>query len=163
MKKVILIFTLLFLTSCGARKVAINNTEQKKDSTAITNVKVITETKKNAEERTNILAVDENEEITITPIDASTEIIVDGKTFKNVVIKRSKNKSSSLYTNDKKVSETKLIDSVSAYKVVKNESVTTKTKNVDKKEVSLPSYVGYIVIFWLIVLIIIIVRRALNR
>jgi major membrane immunogen (membrane-anchored lipoprotein) len=50
MKNIIFILALL-LTSCGSRKVAINNTEIKKDSTAITEVKVEEEIKVEIEEK----------------------------------------------------------------------------------------------------------------
>ena len=149
MKKVIFIFLLLF-TSCGARKVAINNTEIKKDSTAITEVKVEKESKVEKEETTNVFVFEECEEIEISPIDTSKVISVNGKTYKNVVIRAKKKKSGSLYTNTTKASQTQRVDSISKSIVTKKEQVITKTKDIDKK-----AAVDLHVIWWIIFVILI--------
>ena len=89
MKNIIFILALL-LTGCGSRKVAINNTEIKKDSIAITEVKVEEEIKVEIEEKTNVFVFDEAEEIEISPIDTSKVMYVDGKIYENVVIRAKK-------------------------------------------------------------------------
>ena len=157
MKKIIFILVLL-LTSCGSRKVAINNTEIKKDSTAITEVKVETETKVETEETTNVFVFEECEEIEITPIDTSKVILVNGKTYKNVSIKAKKKKIGSSYTNTIKTSDVKTVDSIAKSVLVKKENTIVKTKDVDKKEA-----VSLNVLWWiLIILLILFIIRTIN-
>ena len=85
--KPICILVSLILFSCGARKVDIQKTTVKKDSIATTEVKVITIENKEKTDSTNIAPTIDSSEITITPIDSCKEIIVDGKSYKNVVLK----------------------------------------------------------------------------
>jgi hypothetical protein len=157
MKNLIFVLALL-LTSCGARKVAINNTEVKKDSTAITEVKVETETKVETEETTNVFVFEECEEIEITPIDTSKVMLVNGKTYKNVSIKAKKKKIGSSYTNTIKTSDVKTVDSIAKSVIVKKENTVVKTKDVDKKEA-----VSLNVLWWiLIILLILFIIRTIN-
>lgn len=157
MKKIIFILVLL-LTSCGSRKVAINNTELKKDSTAITEVKVETEIKVETEETANVFVFEECEEIEITPIDTSKVISVNGKTYKNVSIRAKKKKIGSSYTNTIKTSDAKTIDSIVKSVLVKKENTIVKTKDVDKKEA-----VSLNVLWWiLIILLILFIIRTIN-
>jgi hypothetical protein len=157
MKNLIFVLALL-LTSCGARKVAINNTEVKKDSTAITEVKVETETKVETEETTNVFVFEECEEIEITPIDTSKVMLVNGKTYKNVSIKAKKKKIGSSYTNTIKTSDVKTVDSIAKSVIVKKENTVVKTKDVDKKEA-----VSLKVLWWiLIILLILFIIRTIN-
>jgi len=159
MKKLLLIACLV-LMSCGARKVNIEKVTVKKDSIATTEIKVVTTEKKEKTDSTNIaIAVDENE-ITITPIDTCKEIVVEGKRYKNVVLKIRKTKTNSLYTNKKKESETKLIDSTANSVVIKKESTDGKTKTIDKKESIAGNIVMYSLLLLLIIAIVIFVRKV---
>jgi len=147
MKKLLLIICLL-LISCGSRKVVVDKLNVKKDSIATTEIKVITIEAKEKTDSTNIVTVIDSSEITIAPIDTCKEIIVEGKVYKNVVLKIKKSKTNSLYTNKKKESETKRIDSAAISKVIKKEVVDNKLKTIDKKA-------DYSWIIWLFLLILI--------
>jgi len=147
MKRIILIL-LILLTSCASRKVDINKTDIKKDSIVNTEVKVITIENKTKTDSTNITANIDSCEITITPIDSSKVIVVDGKNYKNVVLKIKKIKANTLYINNKKESETKHKDSTATTKVEVKEQSTTKTKTIDKKA----NYWG--LFYWLILILI---------
>lgn len=155
MKKLLLI-TCLILMSCGARKVNIEKLEVKKDSVATTEIKVITVETKQKTDSTNIVVVTDSSEITITPIDTCKEIIVEGKVYKNVVLKIKKTKTNSLYTNKKEESETKRIDSTATSKVIKKEVVDSKLKTIDKKA-------DYSWIVWLLLLILILYLLWRNK
>jgi len=155
MKKFILLF-LIILTSCASRNVQIDKLNIKKDSTATTEVKVITVEAKQKTDSTNIVTTTDSNEITITPIDTCKEIIVEGKVYKNVVLKIKKNKTNTLYTNNKKESETKRIDSAATSKVIKKEVVDSKLKTIDKKA-------NYCWIIWLLLLILILYLLWRNR
>ena len=161
MKKLIFILVLL-LISCGSRKVATNNAKIKKDSTAVTEVKVEKEIKAELEEKTNVFVFEECEEIEISPIDTSKVISVNGKTYKNVVIRAKKKKSGSLYTNTIKASQTQRIDSTSKSVVVKKEQTNIKTKNVDKKA-AIDLHIIWWIIFVVIIFFIFRLAKAFNK
>lgn len=161
MKNLIFILALL-LTSCGSRKVAINNTEIKKDSTAITEVKVEEEIKVEIEEKTNVFVFDEAEEIEISPIDTSKVMYVDGKIYENVVIRAKKNKSGILHTNNIKASQTQRIDSLSKSIVVEKERTNIKTKDIDKKA-AIDLHIMWWIIFIVIIFFIFRLAKAFNK
>jgi hypothetical protein len=161
MKNIIFILALL-LTSCGSRKVAINNTEIKKDSTAITEVKVEEEIKVEIKEKTNVFVFDEAEEIEISPIDTSKVMYVDGKIYENVVIRAKKNKSGILHTNSIKASQTQRIDSLSKSIVVEKERTNIKTKDIDKKA-AIDLHIMWWIIFIVIIFFIFRLAKAFNK
>ncbi len=144
------------LTSCASRKVDINKTDIKKDSIVNTEVKVITIENKIKTDSTNITTNIDSSEITITPIDSSKVIVVDGKNYKNVVLKIKKTKANTLYINNKKESETKHKDSTATTKIEVKEQSTTKTKTIDKKA-------NYWVLFYWLILILILYLLWRNR
>jgi len=155
MKKLLLI-TCLILMSCGARKVNIEKLKVKKDSVATTEVKAIVDIKKETIDSTNIKTDTTQDEITVQPIDTCKEMVVEGKHYKNVVLKIKKIKTNSLYTNKKKESETKHIDSTATVKVNKTEEVVVNNKKIDKS-------VNYWWILWLIILILTLYKLWQNR
>jgi hypothetical protein len=155
MKKLILLF-LIILTSCASRKVQIDKIDIKKDSIAETKVTVTTIENKIKTDSTNIITTVDNSEITITPIDTCKEIIVEGKVYKNVVLKIKKNKANTLYTNNKTESNNKRTDSVATVKVNKTETVSGKNKTIDRKA-------NYWWILWLLLLILILYQLWRNR
>jgi hypothetical protein len=159
MKKLLLI-TCLILMSCGARKVNIEKVTIKKDSIATVEVKAITEIKKDVTDSTNIKTDTTQDEIVIQPIDTCKEMVVEGKHYKNVVLKIRKTKTNSLYTNKKKESETKHIDSTANSVVIKKESTDGKTKTIDKKESIAGNIVTYSLLLLLIIAIVIFVRKV---
>jgi len=155
MKNFILLF-LIVLTSCGSRKVQVDKLDIKKDSVAETKIAVTTIETKQKTDSTNIVTTIDNSEITITPIDTCKEIVVDGKVYKNVVLKIKKNKANTLYTNNKTESNNKRMDSVATIKVNKTEKVSGKNKTIDKKA-------DYSWILWLLLLILILYQLWRNR
>jgi C4-type Zn-finger protein len=159
MKKLVLIICLI-LMSCGARKVDIEKTTVKKDSIATTEVKAITEIKKDVVDSTNIKTDTTQDEITIQPADTCKEMVVEGKHYKNVVLKIKKIKTNSLYTNKKKESETKHIDSTASAVVIKKEDTNGKSKVVDKKESITGNIVVYSLLLLLLIAIVLFVRKV---
>ena len=155
MKKLILLF-LIILTSCASRQVQVDKLDIKKDSVAETKVIVTTVENKIKTDSTNITTTIDNSEITITPIDTCKEIIVEGKVYKNVVLKITKNKANTLYTNNKTESNNKRTDSVATVKVNKTETVSGKNKTIDRKA-------NYWWILWLLLLILILYQLWRNR
>ena len=155
MKKLILLF-LIVLTSCASRQVQVDKLDIKKDSVAETKVIVTTVENKIKTDSTNITTTIDNSEITITPIDTCKEIVVEGKIYKNVVLKIKKNKANTLYTNNKTESNNKRTDSVATVKVNKTETVSGKNKTIDRKA-------NYWWILWLLLLILILYQLWRNR
>ena len=147
MKNTLIILAIL-ITSCASRKVHIEKIDIKKDSVVETEVKVTTTENKEKTDSTNIITNADCSEITITPIDSNKTIIVDGKSYKNVVLKIKKSKVNTLYTNKKKESNNKHVDSVATIKTEVKERVIGKTKKVDKKA----NY--WVFIYWLILILI---------
>ena len=146
MKKIILL--LLLFTSCASRKVNIEKTEIKKDSTVETKSIVKTLEIKQKTDSTNININADSSEIVITPIDSSKTIIVDGKTYRNVVLRIKKNNINASYRNNKSESNIKHIDSITTTKTSIKESVVNKTKNIEKET----NY--WILLYWLILILI---------
>jgi len=155
MKKIIFII-LIVLTSCSSRKVLVDKTDIKKDSIAETKVVVTKIDTTNKTDSTKVIINTDSSEIVITPIDSSKTIIVDGKSYKNVVLKIKKNKSNTLYTNNKKESNIKRIDSVATSKTEIKEHQVGKTKIIDKEQ-------NYWFLFWWILLILIIYLLWRNK
>jgi len=155
MKNLILLF-LIVLTSCGSRKVQVDKLDIKKDSVVETKIVVTTIETKQKTDSTNIVTTIDNSEITITPIDTCKEIVVEGKVYKNVVLKIKKNKANTSYTNNKTESNNKRMDSVATIKVNKTEKVSGKNKTIDKKA-------DYSWILWLLLLILILYQLWRNR
>lgn len=155
MKKLILFF-LILLTSCAGRHVQVDKLDIKKDSVAETKVIVTTIENEKKTDSTNIATTIDNSEITITPIDTCKEIIVEGKVYKNVILKIKKNKANTLYTNNKTESNNKRKDSVATVKVNKTEKVVGKSKTIEKPA-------NYWWILWLILLILTLYQLWRNR
>ena len=155
MKKLVLLF-LIVLTSCASRKVQINKTDIKKDSIVDTKVSVTTIVTKEKTDSTNIITNIDNSEITITPIDTCKEIVVEGKVYKNVILRIKKNKVNTLYTNNKTESNNKRIDSITTTKINKTEKISGKNKTIDKKA-------DYWWILWLVLLILTLYQLWRNR
>ena len=154
--KYLYVLVSLFLFSCASRNVQVSKIDIKKDS--ITEIKSIVKTidTKEKTDSTNIATTIDNSEITITPIDTCKDIVVEGKHYKNVVLKIKKNKSNTLYVNNKKESNIVQKDSLGLTNTKTSESVVGKTKEIDKKT-------SYWWIIWLLILIIILYLLWRNR
>jgi hypothetical protein len=138
--------------SCGSRKVNKTNLEEKKDSISVVDVKTDTKINEDTQE-SNISKIDKTEyEFIIEPIDTSKEIVVNGKTYKNVKIRHKKRKDNSLHTNQKKVVKNALKQQIKHSKQVVSTSKVLKEKKIDKKE-SLVIYIYYLIIFIILFII----------
>lgn len=118
--KYIIILLLLF-TSCGSRKIAIQET--KKDSLKQIDTKIVTK------EETNIAIKNDiyTDEFTITPLDTLKDIVVNGITYKNVVLRYKKVKDNSLHIEKKTMVKNEV------KKEIVKTSVKTFKKDIDKK------------------------------
>jgi hypothetical protein len=155
MKKLILLF-LITLTSCASRQTKIDKLVVKKDSVTETKaVLTVTETKEKTDS-TNIITMVDSSEVMITPIDTCKEIVVDGKVYKNVVLRIKKNKVNTSYTNNKRESNIKRTDSIGTTKTSVTEDTVEKIKTIDKKT-------NYWTLFYWIILFIIIYLLYKNR
>ena len=75
------------------------------------------------------------EEFIIEPIDNTKEIVVNGKTYKNVKIRHKKTKDNSLHINQKKVSKNALKQQIKHSKQVVSTSKVSKEKKIDKEKI----------------------------
>jgi hypothetical protein len=141
MKNIVYIVCCLILFSCASRKVNTQISEVKKDSLVETIVDTKIETKKDIDSQTNINTFIDSDEIIIKPLDSLKEIIVDGKTYKNVVLTIKKTKTNSLYNNKEKVSENALKQQKKSIKVQTKQVENKKSKVIDKKA-------NYFIYFW---------------
>jgi uncharacterized protein YggL (DUF469 family) len=158
MKKLIYILVSILFISCGSRKVTQTKTEEKKDSIAVISVKTNIETKENTEINNNSKIDKTEDEFIIEPIDNTQEIVVNGKTYKNVKIRHKKTKDNSLHTNQKKVSKNALKQQTRHSVQVVSTSKLSKEKKIDKKE----SLVIYFYLLLLILLFYIIYKYRFN-
>jgi preprotein translocase subunit SecF len=152
MKKLICILVSLLFISCGSRKVSKTTIEEKKDSVSVVDVKTEIKTNENTEINNNSKIDKTEDEFIIEPIDNTKEIVVNGKTYKNVKIRHKKTKDNSLHTNQKKVSKNALKQQIKHSKQVVSTSKVLKEKKIDKKE-SLVIYIYYLIIFIILYII----------
>lgn len=147
--KPIYILVSLLLFSCASRKVDIKVQEVKKDSLVETKIDLTENKVKDSIVETNVNTFVYSDEIVIKPIDSLKEFIVEGKTYKNVVLSYKKTKSNSLYNNKIKVSENTLKHVKTNSKIKTSVKENIKEKQIDKKA-------NYFIYLWFILGIIII-------
>jgi hypothetical protein len=109
------------LLSCGTRKVIID--EVKKDSLSQISTKIVTKEDIKIETKNDIIT----DEFTITPLDTCKDIIIDGKTYRNVVLRYKKTKDNTIQVQDIKVAKDEL--KVQDTKVTQNR----KVKDIERK------------------------------
>ncbi len=90
------------LSSCGTRKVIID--EVKKDSLSHISTKIATVEDIKIETKNDITT----DEFTITPLDTCKDIVIDGKTYRNVVLRYKKTKDNTIQVQDIKVAKDEL-------------------------------------------------------
>jgi len=117
------------LSSCGTRKVVID--EVKKDSLSQISTKI--ETKKDIKIENDIVI----DEITITPLDTCKDIVVNGINYRNAVLSYKKTKDKTI--QNIKVSEEKL--------EVQDTKVTQNRKVKDIERTSNP----FLILLWLLI------------
>lgn len=133
----VLISTLLvLLASCSSRKVVID--EVKKDSLSQISVKIETDIVSNIETKNDITT----EELTITPIDTCKDIVIEGKTYNNVILTYKKTKDKSIHTEKKIMS--------------KIEEKKERTKTVEKKKIKQVERKSFNIL-WIVIISLIIV------
>ena len=158
MKKFILIL-FLFLISCGARKVAVTNIDVKRDSLSIVTKDTMAVSAIKINDSTNIKVNKEEDEITITPIDTSKEIVYNGRRIKNAVLRVRKIKTNSLYTNVNKVSKNDSIAVKTTNTVAIKDVKKENTKQVDKKEPIVGNIIFFSSMLFLLIVLGVIVRK----
>lgn len=151
MKQLLIIFSLVLL-SCGSRKVQVNTTEIKKDTSLTTTQIDSSKSIKTTDDNTNIDFNTEETEISIIPLDSTKEIKVNGKTYFNVKLRIKKRKDNTTYQNTKKVAQIDLKHVIKHTEAKSSTKQNTKVKNIDRKE----SILNY----WWILLIIILIYLA---
>jgi len=134
--------------SCASRKVDIKTTDIKKDSLVETKIELIENKVKDSTAETNTKTIVNIDEIIIKPLDSCKEFIVEGKTYKNVVLSYKKTKSNTLSNNKIKVSENTLKHVKTDSKIKTSVKENIKEKQIDKKA-------NYFVYLWFILGIII--------
>ena len=131
------VIVITMLSSCSTRKVVIE--EVKKDSLSQIYTKIETKEDIKIETKNDIVT----NEFIITPLDTCKDIVVNGITYKNVVLRHINTKDNSLHKEDIKVS--KIEDKQQTTKVKEN----TKVKNIEKTS----NPIGYILIIIIIYLV----------
>jgi hypothetical protein len=121
------------LSSCGTRKVIID--EVKKDSLSQISTKIVTKEDIKIETKNDITT----DEFTITPLDTCKDIVIDGKTYRNVVLMYKKTKDNTIQVQDIKVAKNEL--------KVQDTKVTQNRKVKDIERTSNP----FIIFLWLLI------------
>ena len=134
---ILAVISITILSSCSTRKVVIE--EVKKDSLLQIDTKIVTKEDIKIETKNDIVI----DEFIITPLDTCKDIVVNGITYKNVVLRHINTKDNSLHKQDIKVS--KIEDKQQTTKVKEN----TKVKNIEKTS----NPIGYILIIIIIYLV----------
>ena len=134
---ILAVISITILSSCSTRKVVIE--EVKKDSLSQIVTKIVTKEDIKIETKNDIVI----DEFIIIPLDTCKDIVVNGITYKNVVLRHINTKDNSLHKEDIKVS--KIEDKQQTTKVKEN----TKVKNIEKTS----NPIGYILIIIIIYLV----------
>ena len=143
MKTKLILLSTILLFSCGTRRVNKSDTKEE------TQIAILDTSKTETKTDTNIKVIDctDTDEITIVPVDNTKEIIVNGKTYKNVSLKHRKVKNN-ITTNK-------------VEKVAKNEQKAIKTNVKAKKSVEVKQTESTKGNFWNWVLLIICITALL--
>lgn len=143
----IVIISAFMLCSCGSRKVNKSKTESK-EVTQIESSKVDrSKTVINSDSNTKIVDNSVTDEFTITPVDNNKEIIVNGKSYFNVVLKHKKVNNSKIIDNKKNVSVIAQNNVKITSKVNKSKIEVSEVKKSDKKQFNLLS------LWWILLII----------
>ena len=128
---------LLLITSCASRKVDVSKSETKisVDSTLTVKKDSISEINK------NVYITENSEELEIKPLVDSLPIIVNGKSYLNVVLRYKKQNKVLVDTTKEKVS----LSSVKKLNVKREDNKTDFNKHIDKKA-------NYFVYMWILLI-----------
>ena len=131
--KQIFILVSLVLFSCASRKV--NKEVTQKDSLKQIETKIVTKEETNIAIKNDILI----DEFIITPLDTLKDIVINGISYKNVVLRYKKVKDNSLHIENKIVSKNEL----------KKETIKTSVKSFKKDIDKKANYWSYL---WLLLI-----------
>ena len=137
-KHLTLIFSLLLITSCASRKVAIAKEETKTSIDSNSVVRIDSTSKINK----NVYITENTEELEIKPLVDSLPIVINGKSYLNAVLRYKKQNKVLVDTSSEKVSKN-VLKQVSKSK---KETVVKKEKTSERKSFSF---------LWVLILIII--------
>ena len=140
--KIAIVVVLMLFCGCGARKTSKSETTEKVKSEITDNSKIETITDTN----TRVIDCTSTEEITIVPIDNTLPIFVNGKTYKNVVLKRRKVKNNIVGDKVEKVSKKQQNNIKTTIKAKKSVEV----KQTERKQFNIFSLWWLIPLFLLI-------------
>jgi cytoskeletal protein RodZ len=131
---ILIIFICLALTSCGARKV--NKSKEVIDQVKETELITTDNTKVEIKTDTNTKVIDctSTDEVEIRPADEKEIMVVNGKTYKNAILKVKKVKSNVVTDNKVIVAETKENDVKTTEKAKVQTSVNKESKQSDRKQ-----------------------------
>ena len=138
--KLILLFLITFLiVGCGSRKVNKSVTKEETQISVLDTSRTETKTDTNVK----VITCFESDEITIVPIDSTKEIFVNGKTYRNVVLKHRKVKANKVVQQSKK--EVKTEQKAIKTNIKKQRQI--EVKQIDKEQFN------FLLWFWLLLLI----------
>lgn len=133
MKQIIILLCSILLISCSSRKVIVEKI--KKDSLVTINSKIVTDEIYTSETKNDIIT----NELTIEPLDTLKDIVINGISYRNVVLRYKNTKDNSLHRKEKIVSKKEDIK-----QTVKTSNKVFK-KNIDKKA-------NYFIYLWLLLI-----------
>jgi len=90
---------MIFLTSCGSRKVSKSETKEQEQKTE----KITLQTQTRVTDNTKIIDTSTTDEIEILPVDNTLPFTINGKEYKNVKIRHKKSKNNISVVKDVKV------------------------------------------------------------
>jgi hypothetical protein len=131
--KQIFILVSLVLFSCASRKV--NKEVTQKDSLKQIETKIVTKEETNIAIKNDILI----DEFTITPLDSLKDIVINGISYKNIVLRYKKVKDNSLHIEKKIVSKNEH----------KKETIKTLVKSFKKQ---IDKKANYFIYLWLLLI-----------
>jgi hypothetical protein len=136
--KLILLLSIL-IVGCGSRKVNKSVTKEETQISVLDTSRTETKTDTNVK----VITCFESDEITIVPIDSTKEIFVNGKTYRNVVLKHRKVKANKVVQQSKK--EVKTEQKAIKTNIKKQRQI--EVKQIDKEQFN------FLLWFWLLLLI----------
>jgi hypothetical protein len=116
----------IFLTSCGSRKVSKSETKEQEQKTE----KITLETETRVTDNTKIIDTSTTDEIEICPVSDTLPMVINGITYKNAKIKRSKKKNNISIAKDVKVQHKAKKEAV----VVVKRNKVIEVKQTERKE-----------------------------
>jgi ABC-type oligopeptide transport system substrate-binding subunit len=96
---ILALITIIFLTSCGSRKVQKSETKEQEQKTE----KITLETETRVTDNTKIVDTSTSDEIEICPVSDSLPMVVNGITYKNAKIRHKKSKNNISIEKDVKI------------------------------------------------------------